>query len=133
MNINHNYNMKYHQQRNGQVELAIKTVKPILLTKLFKDEMFWEIVLLFFRSTQGFCKLIYLVRCCPTSTTTIPFRQFDRRVMETVRYICGLVAQIPYPRQLSLPLKMEGLDSLKPKTCALGPISPLLLHVATQL
>eukprot|EP01126_Amoeba_proteus_P015654 TRINITY_DN1707_c0_g3_i1.p1 TRINITY_DN1707_c0_g3~~TRINITY_DN1707_c0_g3_i1.p1 ORF type:complete len:117 (+),score=13.14 TRINITY_DN1707_c0_g3_i1:386-736(+) len=39
MGINHNYNTKYHQQGNGQVESAVKTVKPILLAKLFKDKM----------------------------------------------------------------------------------------------
>eukprot|EP01126_Amoeba_proteus_P067366 TRINITY_DN9936_c0_g3_i1.p1 TRINITY_DN9936_c0_g3~~TRINITY_DN9936_c0_g3_i1.p1 ORF type:complete len:120 (+),score=1.97 TRINITY_DN9936_c0_g3_i1:353-712(+) len=41
MGMNHSYSTKYHQQGNRQVESTVKTVKPILLVKLFKDKMSW--------------------------------------------------------------------------------------------
>eukprot|EP01126_Amoeba_proteus_P066908 TRINITY_DN976_c0_g1_i8.p1 TRINITY_DN976_c0_g1~~TRINITY_DN976_c0_g1_i8.p1 ORF type:complete len:115 (-),score=9.36 TRINITY_DN976_c0_g1_i8:694-1038(-) len=39
--ISHNFSFKYHQQGKSQVESAVKTVKPILLAKLFRDKMSW--------------------------------------------------------------------------------------------
>jgi hypothetical protein len=43
--ITHNYSSKYHQQGNGQVESCVKTLKPILLSKLFSDKMKWGMAL----------------------------------------------------------------------------------------
>eukprot|EP01126_Amoeba_proteus_P003923 TRINITY_DN11322_c0_g1_i1.p1 TRINITY_DN11322_c0_g1~~TRINITY_DN11322_c0_g1_i1.p1 ORF type:complete len:141 (+),score=14.43 TRINITY_DN11322_c0_g1_i1:518-940(+) len=42
MGINHSYNTKYHQQENRQIKSVVKTIKPILLAKLFKDRMTWS-------------------------------------------------------------------------------------------
>eukprot|EP01126_Amoeba_proteus_P035820 TRINITY_DN3622_c0_g1_i9.p2 TRINITY_DN3622_c0_g1~~TRINITY_DN3622_c0_g1_i9.p2 ORF type:complete len:108 (-),score=5.41 TRINITY_DN3622_c0_g1_i9:482-805(-) len=40
--ITYNTSFKFHQQDNGQIEASVKTVKPILLTKLFNDKRAWS-------------------------------------------------------------------------------------------
>eukprot|EP01126_Amoeba_proteus_P060611 TRINITY_DN8035_c0_g2_i1.p1 TRINITY_DN8035_c0_g2~~TRINITY_DN8035_c0_g2_i1.p1 ORF type:complete len:122 (-),score=11.28 TRINITY_DN8035_c0_g2_i1:246-611(-) len=79
-----------------------------------------QIAMLLFKTIQRFCKLVYLVRYCPSNTTTIPFRQFDKRVMEAIIHICGLVSQIPHPKQLSLSLKMEGFGLFRTEDLCIG-------------